>query len=159
MYHSFNPFSSTFTLVNRLSYPQVNTFADLPLASTMTGCLNVVLTSTGAWYTFNRKEAGLYYSDGITWTRLGNYISIIDDGVVSTDMVWSSNKVNTDLGTKAPIDSPTFTGTITIPTPFTLGAVSVLPTGTELNYVDGVTSPIQTQIDNVTALALFGIIA
>ena len=43
--------------------------------------------------------------------------------------------------------SPTFTGTVTIPTPFTLGAVSVLPTGTELNYVDGVTSAIQTQLN------------
>jgi hypothetical protein len=43
--------------------------------------------------------------------------------------------------------SPTFTGTVTFPTPFTLGAVSVLPTGTELNYVDGVTSAIQAQIN------------
>lgn len=47
----------------------------------------------------------------------------------------------------APLASPTFTGTVTIPTPFTLGAVSVLPTGTELNFVDGVTSSIQTQLD------------
>lgn len=45
------------------------------------------------------------------------------------------------------LESPTFTGTVTIPTPFTLGAVSVLPTGTELNYVDGVTSAIQTQLN------------
>lgn len=49
---------------------------------------------------------------------------------------------------KADLASPTFTGTVTIPTPFTLGAVSVLPTGTELNFVDGVTSNIQTQIDS-----------
>lgn len=47
----------------------------------------------------------------------------------------------------AKLASPTFTGTVTIPTPFTLGAVSVLPTGTELNFVDGVTSAIQTQLD------------
>ena len=45
---------------------------------------------------------------------------------------------------KATLASPTFTGTVTIPTPFTLGAVSVLPTGTELNFVGGVTSAIQT---------------
>ncbi len=49
---------------------------------------------------------------------------------------------------KVDVDSPTFTGTVTIPTPFILGAVSVLPTGTELNYVDGVTSSIQTQLDS-----------
>lgn len=42
--------------------------------------------------------------------------------------------------------SPTFTGTVTIPTPFTLGAVSVTATGTQLNYVDA-TSSIQTQLD------------
>jgi len=47
----------------------------------------------------------------------------------------------------APLASPTFTGTVTIPTPFTLGAVSVTSTGTELNFVDGVTSAIQTQLD------------
>lgn len=51
------------------------------------------------------------------------------------------------LDLKAPLASPTFTGTVTIPTPFTLDAVSVLPTGTELNFVDGVTSSIQTQLD------------
>lgn len=49
--------------------------------------------------------------------------------------------------------SPTFTGTVTIPTPFTLGAVSVTPTGTELNFVDGVTSNIQTQLDAKSPLA------
>ena len=41
----------------------------------------------------------------------------------------------------------TSNGTLSMPTPFTLGGVSVTPTGTELNYVDGVTSAIQTQID------------
>jgi hypothetical protein len=49
--------------------------------------------------------------------------------------------------TKAPLASPTFTGVVTIPTPFTLGAVSVKTTGTELNYVTGATSNIQTQIN------------
>jgi hypothetical protein len=44
---------------------------------------------------------------------------------------------------------------VTIPTPFTLGAVSVTPTGTELNFVDGVTSAIQTQIDGKFALSDF----
>jgi len=54
----------------------------------------------------------------------------------------------TDTSALAPKASPTFTGTVVIPTPFTLGAVSVLPTGTELNFVDGVTSAIQTQLDS-----------
>ncbi len=56
-------------------------------------------------------------------------------------------------GTYAPIASPTFTGVVTIPTPFTLGAVSVTTTGTELNYVAGVTSAIQTQLGLKAPLA------
>lgn len=46
----------------------------------------------------------------------------------------------------APLASPTFTGTVVVPTPFTIGAVSMTATGTELNFVAGVTSAIQTQI-------------
>ncbi|MBT9168766.1 MAG: hypothetical protein DDT19_02114 [Syntrophomonadaceae bacterium] len=45
------------------------------------------------------------------------------------------------------LESPTFTGTVTIPTPFTLGTVSVAATGAELNHLVGVTSAIQTQIN------------
>jgi hypothetical protein len=51
-----------------------------------------------------------------------------------------------------PIASPTFTGTVTVPTPFTIGAVSMTATGTELNYVAGVTSDIQSQLDAKAAL-------
>jgi len=80
---------------------------------------------------------------GVTTTEVG-YLA----GVTSA--------IQTQLGTKAPLASPTFTGTVTIPTPFTLGAVSVTPTGTELNFVDGVTSAIQTQLDAKQATISFG---
>ncbi|MFA4819202.1 MAG: hypothetical protein WC621_05165 [Patescibacteria group bacterium] len=73
-----------------------------------------------------------------TTTAARTYTFQDRDGTIADD---------TDLALKANIASPTFTGTVTIPTPFTLGAVSVLPTGTELNFVDGVTSAIQTQLD------------
>jgi hypothetical protein len=49
--------------------------------------------------------------------------------------------------------SPTLTGTVVIPTPFTLGAVSVTATGAELNYVAGVTSALQTQLNAKAPLA------
>lgn len=62
-----------------------------------------------------------------------------------------SASVKARLDTLAPLASPTFTGVVTIPTPFTLGGVSVTPTGTELNFVDGVTSAIQTQLDGKQA--------
>lgn len=53
----------------------------------------------------------------------------------------------------APLASPTFTGTVTIPTPFTLGAVSVTATGTEINFLSGVGSAIQTQLNAKAPLA------
>ena len=39
----------------------------------------------------------------------------------------------------APLNNPTFTGTVTIPTPFTLGAVSVTTTPQQFNYLNGAT--------------------
>jgi hypothetical protein len=39
----------------------------------------------------------------------------------------------------APLASPTFTGTVTMPTPFTLGSTSVTSTGTQLNYLNAAT--------------------
>jgi hypothetical protein len=53
------------------------------------------------------------------------------------------------LAAKAPLASPTFTGTVTIPTPFTLGAVSVTTTGTQLNYLASATGTTGTASANL----------
>jgi hypothetical protein len=45
---------------------------------------------------------------------------------------------------KANIESPTFTGTVALPSTTSIGTVS----STEIGYVDGVTSSIQTQLDS-----------
>jgi hypothetical protein len=50
------------------------------------------------------------------------------------------NNLNTD---KAELSSPTFTGTVALPSTTSIGNVS----STELGYLDGVTSAIQTQIN------------
>lgn len=83
---------------------------------------------------------GLPVAATTTATELG-YVS----GVTSA--------IQTQMNLKAPLASPTFTGTVTIPTPFTIGAISMTATATELNYVVGVTSAIQTQIDLKAPLA------
>lgn len=44
----------------------------------------------------------------------------------------------------APISGPTFTGTVVLPSTTSIGTIS----STELSYVDGVTSSIQTQLNN-----------
>lgn len=55
----------------------------------------------------------------------------------------------TAIDTKAPLNSPTFTGGVVLPSTTTIGNVSAA----ELGYVDGVTSNIQVQIDNKAPLA------
>lgn len=74
-------------------------------------------------------------------------IAVTQSAGNSTTAVATTAFVTTADNLKAPLANPTFTGTVSIPTPFTLGGVSVLPTGTELNFVDGVTSSIQTQLN------------
>jgi hypothetical protein len=54
-----------------------------------------------------------------------------------------SSAIQTQLDAKAPTASPTFTGTVVLPSTTSIGNVS----STELGYVDGVTSAIQTQLD------------
>jgi hypothetical protein len=58
-----------------------------------------------------------------------------------------TSAIQTQLNLKAPLASPTFTGTVTIPSPFVLGATSVTASGTEMNFLIGVTSAIQTQLN------------
>ena len=48
-----------------------------------------------------------------------------------SDTVYLSNRINL----KAPIVSPEFTGTVTIPSPFKLGTTNVSSTGAQLNYL------------------------
>ena len=61
----------------------------------------------------------------------------------------ATSAFQTQFGLKAPLASPTFTGTVTIPTPFTLGAVSVTATGTQLNYLSGATGTTGTTTTNL----------
>jgi hypothetical protein len=77
------------------------------------------------------------------------------------------NAIKSAFVLAAPVANPTFTGTATIPTAtittgnittanvttFTLGATTITATGAELNYMDGVTSNVQTQLDAKAPLA------
>jgi len=60
-----------------------------------------------------------------------------------------TSAIQTQINAKANIASPTFTGTVTIPTPFTLGAVSVTSTGTQLNYLSSATGTTGTTSTNL----------
>ena len=67
------------------------------------------------------------------------------DSVTPTQLSYSigvTSAIQTQMNTKAPTASPTFTGTVTLPADTAIGNASA----TEIGYLDGVTSAIQSQI-------------
>lgn len=60
-----------------------------------------------------------------------------------------TSAIQTQLDLKSPLASPTFTGTVTIPTPFTLGATSITTTGTQFNYLNAATGTTGTTSTNL----------
>jgi len=69
---------------------------------------------------------------------VGTDLQIVHDHVDNTTTAHN-------LNLKAPLASPTFTGNVVLPSTTSIGNVS----STELGYVDGVTSAIQTQLNTI----------
>ena len=137
---TFTPASPTFT--GTLTAPTIN-------ASTALQISGVAITSTASELNLldgvSTTAAELNILDGATVTTAE--LNILD-GVTAT-----ASEINS-VTTKAPTASPTFTGTATAPTvnastALQIGGVAVTSTAAELNYVDGVTSNIQTQLDAI----------
>jgi hypothetical protein len=105
-----------------------------------TANLDTILLATGtSTGQFIIDAAGNVIATSFTGTG-GGLTGIPESGV--TGLV-------SGLAAKAPLASPTFTGTVTIPTPFTLGAISVTTTGTQLNYLASATGTTGTASTNV----------
>jgi len=64
-------------------YPEADTFAELPDAAEWTGRVYLVKVNTGTWL-INRKRAGLWYSDGVSWERLGTLPTCEEMGAIAT---------------------------------------------------------------------------
>lgn len=77
---------------------EVNTFADLPAVADNTGKTYMVLTSTGLMITFNLKRSGLYYSDGVTWTKKSDVQSMFaDDALTFQDDIDKTKQIGFQL--------------------------------------------------------------
>ncbi len=95
--------------------------------------------------------------DGTAETPLGLASAIgadkLGDGSVSTTeyqyIGTLTSDAQTQINAKSPTASPSFTGTVTMPTPFTLGATSVTSTGTQLNYLNAATGTTGTTSTNL----------
>jgi hypothetical protein len=161
------------TAVDICSAPAASTIRDIDYVSVRNGdtasaTVTIRFNDNATLYTIATATLAvgdqLLYVHGSGWAALNSAGALknVASGLVAADVPFTptggiaATNVQTAIAEvdteKAPLASPTFTGTVTIPTPFTLGAVSVTPTGTELNFVDGVTSAIQTQIDGKATL-------
>jgi hypothetical protein len=81
--------------------------------------------------------------NGTAWVvALGD--ASIATAAITADKIASGAAVSNIGYTPANIAGPTFTGTVTLPSTTSIGTVSA----TEIGYVDGVTSAIQTQLDS-----------
>jgi len=105
--------------------------------------------STAATFTVNVPATDLTATAGTTAGPTINS-STGTDVVIPSASANASGIVTTDAQTLAGVK--TFSTSISTPaatiTTLTLGATAITATGTELNYVDGVTSAIQTQFSN-----------
>jgi hypothetical protein len=96
--------------------------------------LNAYFESNGKAWTFN----------GTSWdiVQTPANLSIADASITGAKL--ASGAAVTNIGyTPANTASPTFTGTVVLPSDTSIGTI----TSTELGYVDGVTSAIQTQLN------------
>lgn len=82
-------------------------------------------------------------ADAVTAEKIAD-LAITNDHVSGSAAIHQSKiaSLTSDLALKAALASPTFTGTVTLPDTTAIGTVS----STEIGYLDGVTSSIQTQI-------------
>jgi hypothetical protein len=103
-------------------------------ATTYETITNVALKAPIANPTFTGTVAG------ITKSMVG--LGSVDNTADTAKPVSTAQQTALDL--KANLSGPTFTGTVTLPSTTSIGSVS----STEIGYVDGVTSAIQTQLDS-----------
>lgn len=96
------------------------------------------------------KQGDWIISNGTSWEKVDNTDSVVSVAGKTGAVTLATSDItglDTALAAKAPTESPTFTGTVTLPSTTSVGNVS----STELGYLDGVTSAIQTQLNGKQA--------
>ncbi len=87
-------FTSGDTEFTGSTYNEVNIYADLPDATVCSNKINIVRNDTGA-YGPNRKESGMYYSNGSYWKHMGDVTDYLN-----TDNFFLYDNVDQTKGVK-----------------------------------------------------------
>ena len=90
------------------------------------------------WLNSSSNILFAYYSDGTS----SQWVEVITSSVLDISGKADKTYVDSKDALKANLDSPTFSGTVSLPSTTSIGNVS----STELSYIDGVTSSVQTQL-------------
>ena len=107
MAFKFNVFTGKFDVVlgksdNLFLPPAINTFAELPSATTNTGEIFVVRNTTGVLF-INRKKSGIYKSDGVTWNYFTSFTASqvaydsTDSGLIAIDVKGALDELENQL--------------------------------------------------------------
>ena len=115
---------------------------DANYATTVTNALADKVSQSGA-------RAAISGGSGITYDNTTGVVAVNTSIATKTYVDAADTTLTNAVALKAPIDAPTFTGTVTLPLTTNIGDVS----STELAYVNGVTSGIQVQLDSKLASA------
>jgi hypothetical protein len=170
--------STAQTLTNKtLTSPVISSITNtgtltLPTTTGTVALTSDITVSASSTNTFSNKSISLA-SNVVTGTTAefnaalsdSNFVTTGDSGTVTSTMILDGTIVNSDinasaaiaqskidglstsLSAKADLAGPTFTGTVVLPSTTSIGDVD----STELSYLNGVTSAIQTQLNGKSA--------
>jgi hypothetical protein len=97
--------------------------------------------------TVNFSEAGLTYAGIVVGSATIGSVTNTEIGYLSG----ATSSLQTQINTKSPSASPTFTGNVVLPSTTVIGDVDA----TEIGYLNGVSSNVQTQLDAKAAAASY----
>jgi hypothetical protein len=100
--------------------------------------LNGVLLNPGNDFTTGINTVTL-----VSGAVSGDSLTVVAFASFNVANTYTQAQIDAALALKSPSASPTFTGTVTLPSTTSIGDVS----STEIGYLDGVTSALQTQMD------------
>ena len=106
------------------------------------------------WFQNTRTDGDIHFA-GLNAADLTGEINFRNTGIINfgssgSERLLITSAGNVGIGTTAPNEKLDVNGTVNA-TAFSIGGTDITATAAELNYVDGVTSAIQTQIDAIGA--------
>jgi hypothetical protein len=113
------------------------------------GGVNAIIGALGS------TDNAILRADGTgAQTAQGSLVTIDDTGSINipAGQTYKINGTALAVGNitgAAPLADPTFTGTVTLPSPFTVGSTSVTTTGAQLNYLSAATGTTGTTSSNL----------